>query len=110
MHSAYGHYSFFHLKGEVMSENKGYVHPEFLVDADWVEAHLHDPMVRLVEVDVDTTAYDQGHIPGAVGFNWQKELQDQVVRAPIMNFNKLRGIWYPERKTFSGGPDHGTSP
>ena len=66
-----------------MSENKGYVHPELLVDADWVEAHLHDPMVRLVEVDVDTTAYDQGHIPGAVGFNWQKELQDQVVRAPI---------------------------
>src|SRR5436305_3952166 len=83
MPSAYGHYSFFHLKGEVMSENKGYVHPEVLVDADWVEAHLHDPMVRLVEVDVDTTAYDQGHIPGAVGFNWQKELQDQVVRAPV---------------------------
>src|SRR5256885_9232995 len=83
MPSAYGHYSFFRLKGVVMSENKGYVHPEVLVDADWVEAHLHDPLVRLVEVDVDTTAYDQGHIPGAVGFNWQKELQDQVVRAPI---------------------------
>ena len=66
-----------------MSENKGYVHPEVLVDADWVEAHLHDPLVRLLEVDVDTTAYDQGHIPGAVGLNWQKELQDQVVRAPI---------------------------
>ena len=66
-----------------MSENKGYVHPEVLVDADWVEAHLHDPMVRLIEVDVDTTAYDQGHIHGAVGFNWQTELQDQVVRAPI---------------------------
>src|SRR5438309_6650896 len=69
--------------GVVMSENKGYVHPEVLVDADWVEAHLHDPLVRLVEVDVDTTAYDQGHIPGAIGFDWQKELQDQVVRAPI---------------------------
>ena len=66
-----------------MSENKGHVHPEVLVDADWVEAHLHDPSVRLVEVDVDTTAYDQGHIPGAVGFNWHIELQDQVVRAPI---------------------------
>jgi thiosulfate/3-mercaptopyruvate sulfurtransferase len=37
----------------------------------------------LIEVDVDTTAYEQGHIPGAVGFNWQKELQDQIVRAPI---------------------------
>ena len=66
-----------------MSQNKGYVHPEVLVDADWVQAHLHDPKVRLIEVDVDTTAYDQGHIPGAVAYNWQKELQDQVVRAPL---------------------------
>jgi thiosulfate/3-mercaptopyruvate sulfurtransferase len=66
-----------------MSENKGYVHPEVLVDADWVEGHLHDPKVRLIEVDVDTTAYDQGHISGAVSFNWQKELQDQLVRAPL---------------------------
>jgi thiosulfate/3-mercaptopyruvate sulfurtransferase len=66
-----------------MAENKGYVHPEVLVDADWVEAHLRDPKVRLIEVDVDTSAYEQGHIPGAVGFNWQKELQDQVIRAPL---------------------------
>jgi thiosulfate/3-mercaptopyruvate sulfurtransferase len=66
-----------------MSENKGYVHPKALVDADWVQAHLNDPKVRLVEVDVDTKAYDSGHIPGAVAFNWQKELQHQVVRAPI---------------------------
>src|SRR5579863_4258762 len=66
-----------------MSENKGYAHPEALVDADWVQAHLTDPTVRLIEVDVDTTAYEQGHIPGAVGFNWQRELQDQVERAPV---------------------------
>jgi thiosulfate/3-mercaptopyruvate sulfurtransferase len=66
-----------------MSENKGYTHPELLVDADWVQAHLRDPRVRLIEVDVDSSAYDQGHIVGAVGFNWQKELQDQVVRAPL---------------------------
>jgi thiosulfate/3-mercaptopyruvate sulfurtransferase len=66
-----------------MSENKGYAHPEALVDADWVQAHLNDPTVRLIEVDVDTTAYEQGHIPGAVGFNWQRELQDQVMRAPV---------------------------
>jgi len=66
-----------------MAENKGYVHPEVLVDADWVEAHLRDPQVRLIEVDVDTSAYEQGHIPGAVGFNWQKELQDQIVRSPL---------------------------
>ncbi len=66
-----------------MSENKGYAHPEVLVDADWVEAHLQDSKVRLIEVDVDTSAYEQGHIPGAVGFNWQKELQDQIVRSPL---------------------------
>ena len=66
-----------------MSENNGYVHPEVLVDADWVQAHLHDPQVRLIEVDVDTSAYDQGHIPGAVGFNWREELQDQILRAPL---------------------------
>lgn len=66
-----------------MAENKGYVHPEALVDADWVEAHLRDPKVRLIEVDVDTAAYEQGHIRGAVGFNWKKELQDQVIRAPL---------------------------
>jgi len=66
-----------------MTENKGYTHPEALVDAEWVQAHLTDPTVRLIEVDVDTTAYEQGHLPGAVGFNWQKELQDQVVRAPL---------------------------
>ena len=66
-----------------MSENKGYIHPEALVDAEWVQAHLTDSTVRLIEVDVDTTAYEQGHIPGAVGFNWQRELQDQVVRAPV---------------------------
>jgi thiosulfate/3-mercaptopyruvate sulfurtransferase len=56
-----------------MSENKGYIYPESLVDTEWVQAHLTDPEVRLIEVDVDTTAYEQGHIPGAVGFNWQKE-------------------------------------
>ncbi|HET8846652.1 MAG TPA: sulfurtransferase [Ktedonobacteraceae bacterium] len=66
-----------------MAENKGYVHPEVLVDADWVEAHLSDPNVRLIEVDVDTKSYAEGHIPGAVGLNWQKELQDQIVRSPI---------------------------
>jgi thiosulfate/3-mercaptopyruvate sulfurtransferase len=66
-----------------MAENKGYKHPEVLVDAEWVEANLDNPNVRLIEVDVDTKSYAEGHIPGAVGFNWQKELQDQVVRAPI---------------------------
>ena len=66
-----------------MVQSKGYAHPEVLVDADWVQQHLNDPKVRLFEVDVNTKSYEEGHIPGAVGVNWQKELQDQVVRAPL---------------------------
>src|SRR4029079_16047156 len=41
-----------------------------LVDADWAKAHLDDPSVRFVEVDVATTAYEQSHLPGPVGWNW----------------------------------------
>ena len=57
-----------------------YVHPELLVSTAWVTEHQSDPKVRLIEVDVDTTAYDQGHIAGAVGWNWQTQLQDNVRR------------------------------
>jgi thiosulfate/3-mercaptopyruvate sulfurtransferase len=57
-----------------------YKHPEVLVTTEWAAEHLHDPKIRLVEVDVDTTAYDQGHIAGAVGWNWQTQLQDNVRR------------------------------
>ena len=57
-----------------------YKHPEALVSTEWVSGHLSDPSVRLVEVDVDTTAYDKGHIQNAVGWNWQSQLQDNVRR------------------------------
>jgi thiosulfate/3-mercaptopyruvate sulfurtransferase len=57
-----------------------YKHPEVLVTTDWVAQNLDKPGIRLVEVDVDTTAYDKGHIPGAVGWNWQTQLQDNVRR------------------------------
>ena len=43
-----------------------YAHPEVLVNTDWVSAHANDPKVRVVEVDVDTKAYDEGHVPGAL--------------------------------------------
>src|SRR2546430_8839359 len=58
----------------------GYAHPEVLVSTDWVAAHLNDAGIRLIEVDVDTTAYDSGHITGAVGWNWQSQLNDPVRR------------------------------
>jgi thiosulfate/3-mercaptopyruvate sulfurtransferase len=53
---------------------------DVLVDADWVEAHRDDPGVVLVEVDEDTSAYDKGHIRGAVKIDWKKDLQDPVRR------------------------------
>ena len=57
-----------------------YAHPESLVTTDWVAQHGSDSNVRLVEVDVDTSAYEQGHVAGAVTWNWQSQLQQNVVR------------------------------
>ena len=54
-----------------------------LVTAQWVEDHLDDPQVVLVEVDEDTSAYDKGHIKGAIKLDWTKDLQDQVRRDAI---------------------------
>jgi len=53
---------------------------DVLVDADWAEARIGDPPVVIVEVDEDTSAYDKGHIPGAVKIDWKKDLQDPVRR------------------------------
>jgi thiosulfate/3-mercaptopyruvate sulfurtransferase len=71
----------------------GYAHPEVLVETDWVKENLGRPGIKVVEIDVDTKAYDAGHIPGAVGFNWQTQLQDQVSRDIIGKeaFEKLVG-------------------
>jgi thiosulfate/3-mercaptopyruvate sulfurtransferase len=71
----------------------GYAHPEVLVETDWVKANLGKPGITLVEIDEDTTAYDAGHIRGAVGFNWRTQLQDRVGRDIIGKdaFEKLVG-------------------
>jgi len=71
----------------------GYAHPKVLVETDWVKANLGKPGVKVVEIDVDTKAYDAGHIRGAVGFNWQTDLQDRVGRDIIGKeaFEKLVG-------------------
>src|SRR4026208_1867786 len=70
-----------------------YAHSEVLVSTDWVKQNLGKPRIKLVEIDVDTKAYDAGHIPGAVGFNWQTQLQDQARRDIISKeaFEKLVG-------------------
>jgi thiosulfate/3-mercaptopyruvate sulfurtransferase len=63
-----------------MTTANGYAHPETLVETEWVADHLHDQSIRLVEVDVDTTAYETGHIPGAIGWNWRTDTQQRVRR------------------------------
>ena len=54
--------------------------PDVLVSTDWVAQHLNDTTIRIVEVDVDTAAYDQGHVPNAIAWNWTTELCDTLVR------------------------------
>ena len=63
-----------------MSGTNGFANPEALVSTEWAAEHGSEDGIRLVEVDVDTSAYDRGHIEGAVGWNWRNELQDQTVR------------------------------
>ena len=68
-----------------------YAHPESLVSTDWVVEHGSDANVRLVEVDVDTEAYEKGHIAGAVGWNWQSQLQ-QEVRRDLVDKEELEAL------------------
>jgi thiosulfate/3-mercaptopyruvate sulfurtransferase len=53
---------------------------DVLVDTQWVENHLNDHSIRVVEVDENPGLYAEAHIPGAIGFDWKKDLQDQVKR------------------------------
>jgi thiosulfate/3-mercaptopyruvate sulfurtransferase len=75
--------------------------PNVLVTTDWVASHAKDGSVRVVEVDTDTTAYDQGHVPGAVGWNWTTELCDTLVRdiVPIRKLEELLGKSGIDNKT-----------
>ena len=69
----------------------GFAKDDVLVSADWAQAHLSDPSVRFVEVDVDTTAYGQSHLPGAVGWDWTSQLSDGIRRdiATPAEFSRL---------------------
>src|SRR6266852_494128 len=61
-------------------EQRGYAHPDVLVSTDWVEKHLKDPKVRLIESNEDTLLYAAGHVPGAVHVDWTTDLNDQLRR------------------------------
>jgi thiosulfate/3-mercaptopyruvate sulfurtransferase len=66
---------------------------DVLVDTDWVAEHLDDDSIRIVEVDENPALYAEAHIPGAIGFDWRNELQDQVKRDFLSpeDFGKLMG-------------------
>ena len=68
-----------------------YSHPETLVSTDWVAQHASDPKTRIEEVDVDTKAYDEGHVPGALGWAWNSQLCDTVRRdiLPAAQYEEL---------------------
>ncbi|MER7988230.1 sulfurtransferase [Streptomyces noursei] len=81
---------------------------DVLVDADWVEAHLDDPKVVIVEVDEDTSAYDKNHIKNAVRIDWKQDLQDPVRRDFVdqEGFEKLlsaKGIGNDDTVVLYGG-------
>ena len=63
-----------------------YAHPDSLVDTQWVTDHLGKAGIVLAEVDVDTSAYDSGHIEGSLGWNWQTDLQNTVTRELLTSY------------------------
>ena len=70
---------------------------DVLVETDWLEDHLDDPSIRIVEVDEDTSAYEKGHIRGAVGWNWSTDLharvgRDYVDRAELSDLLSRAGV------------------
>jgi thiosulfate/3-mercaptopyruvate sulfurtransferase len=71
--------------------NGAYARPDTIVSTDWVSEHLDDPKIRIVEVDVDTSAYQQGHICCAIGWNWNTQLCDTEVR-DIIPREKLEAL------------------
>jgi thiosulfate/3-mercaptopyruvate sulfurtransferase len=74
-----------------------YAKPDVLVETDWLEEHVDDPNLRIIEVDEDTSAYEKGHIKGAVGWNWTTDLhapvgRDYVDRAGLSDLLSKAGV------------------
>ncbi len=68
-----------------------YASPTSLVSTAWVEEHLSDPKVLVVEVDVDTNAYEEGHVPGALAWNWTTQLCDRRTR-DILSYEQIQAL------------------
>ena len=86
-----------------MASNSGYANPDVLVTTDWALEHRKDANLRLVEVDVDTSEYEKGHIEGAIGWNWKTQLQDQTRRDILSKEQYEREISSSEVEIVSGG-------
>jgi thiosulfate/3-mercaptopyruvate sulfurtransferase len=74
-----------------------YANPDVLVETDWLEEHIDDPSIRIIEVDEDRSAYDKGHIRGSVGWNWSTDLharvgRDYVDRAELSDLLSRSGV------------------
>src|ERR1051326_1496920 len=78
-----------------MHAGDAYVHPEVLVETDWVAAMLDEPDVRLIEADEDVLLYELGHIPGALKLDRHKDVQNQLERDFIdqQGFARLMSRW-----------------
>jgi thiosulfate/3-mercaptopyruvate sulfurtransferase len=91
-------------QGATMSN---YAHPELLVETAWVAEHSKDARIKIIEVDVDTTSYEKGHVPGAIGWNWQTDLNDRVRRdildpRSFADLNRAAGIQPDDTIVFYG--------
>jgi thiosulfate/3-mercaptopyruvate sulfurtransferase len=77
------------------STTSGYIHPEVLVETSWVEEHLNDSSMRLIEADEDVLLYEIGHLPGAVKLDWHVDVQDPVSRDFVdqQGFENLMSRW-----------------
>jgi thiosulfate/3-mercaptopyruvate sulfurtransferase len=72
-------------------EQRGYAHPEVLVSTAWVEEHLNDPRVKILESDEDVLLYDTGHVPGAHKLDWVEDLNDKLKR-DYLNQQQLQDL------------------
>jgi thiosulfate/3-mercaptopyruvate sulfurtransferase len=68
-----------------------YVNPDVLVETDWLEQNVDDSNLAIIEVDEDTSAYDKGHIPNAIGLNWESDLHD-VPRREFVSSEQLANL------------------
>src|SRR4249920_1360104 len=77
------------------NSTSGYIHPEVLVETNWVAEHLNDSSIRLIEADEDVLLYEIGHLPGAVKLDWHVDVQDPVERDFVdqQSFEKLMSGW-----------------